>query len=78
MTADANLVCRRCGYTNVPGDTFCGSCGAFLEWANAAGCARACDGLGMLVETAAASFHCWHGVQPDTDTALDTLRRTLL
>jgi shikimate dehydrogenase len=50
----------------------------FLEWANAAGCARACDGLGMLVETAAASFHCWHGVQPDTDTALDTLRRTLL
>ena len=32
MTADANLVCRRCGFTNVPGDTFCGSCGAFLEW----------------------------------------------
>jgi hypothetical protein len=32
VTADANLVCRRCGYTNVPGDTFCGSCGAFLEW----------------------------------------------
>lgn len=49
----------------------------FLEWADAAGCARACDGLGMLVETAAASFHRWHGVQPDTDAALDTLRRTL-
>jgi len=32
VTADANLVCRRCGFTNVPGDTFCGSCGAFLEW----------------------------------------------
>ena len=32
MTADANLVCRRCGFTNVRGDTFCGSCGAFLEW----------------------------------------------
>jgi uncharacterized OB-fold protein len=32
VTADANLVCRRCGFANVPGDTFCGSCGAFLEW----------------------------------------------
>jgi hypothetical protein len=32
VTGHANLVCRRCGYTNVPGDTFCGSCGAFLEW----------------------------------------------
>jgi hypothetical protein len=32
MTADPNLVCRRCGFTNIPGDAFCGSCGAFLEW----------------------------------------------
>jgi hypothetical protein len=32
VTADSRLVCRRCGFTNVPGDQFCGSCGAFLEW----------------------------------------------
>ena len=32
MTADSHLVCRRCGFANVPGDQFCGSCGAFLEW----------------------------------------------
>jgi len=32
MTSDSQLVCRRCGYANVPGDAFCGSCGAFLEW----------------------------------------------
>jgi hypothetical protein len=32
VTAPSNLVCRRCGFTNVPGDQFCGSCGAFLEW----------------------------------------------
>ena len=32
MTAHSPLVCRRCGFTNGPGDQFCGSCGAFLEW----------------------------------------------
>ncbi len=32
MTANSPLVCRRCGFSNVPGDQFCGSCGAFLEW----------------------------------------------
>jgi hypothetical protein len=26
------LVCRRCGFVNAPGDAFCGSCAAFLEW----------------------------------------------
>ena len=46
----------------------------FLDWANAAGCARACDGLGMLAETAAASFERWHGIRPDTDAALESLR----
>lgn len=50
----------------------------FVEWAKAAGCAGVSDGLGMLVETAAASFDRWHGVRPDTDSALDALRRTLL
>ncbi len=32
MTSDSQLICRRCGFHNVPGDQFCGSCGAFLEW----------------------------------------------
>ncbi|MDE2224599.1 MAG: shikimate dehydrogenase [Xanthomonadaceae bacterium] len=46
----------------------------FVEWAQAAGCAAAADGLGMLVETAAASFERWHGVRPDTDAVLRELR----
>lgn len=32
MTEQAGVICRRCGYANLPGDQFCGSCGAFLEW----------------------------------------------
>jgi len=32
MTGDAGVICRRCGFSNVAGDQFCGSCGAFLEW----------------------------------------------
>src|SRR5512141_2528077 len=32
MTEGAVVICRRCGFGNVPGDQFCGSCGAFLEW----------------------------------------------
>ncbi len=46
----------------------------FLAWARQAGCASAFDGLGMLVETAAASFERWHGIRPDTDAALQALR----
>ncbi|TAN05932.1 MAG: shikimate dehydrogenase [Rhodanobacteraceae bacterium] len=46
----------------------------FIAWAEQAGCAAASDGLGMLVETAAASFARWHGVWPDTDAALRTLQ----
>jgi shikimate dehydrogenase len=42
----------------------------FVDWARAAGCTAAFDGLGMLVETAAASFERWHGVRPDTGGAL--------
>ena len=42
----------------------------FIDWATRAGCASTFDGLGMLVETAAASFERWHGVRPDVDAAL--------
>lgn len=38
----------------------------FLRWARHAGAARAIDGVGMLVEQAAAAFTLWHGVVPDT------------
>ena len=46
----------------------------FVDWALGAGCAAARDGLGMLVETAAASFERWHGARPDTEAALQALR----
>jgi shikimate dehydrogenase len=45
----------------------------FLEWARAHG-TEARDGLGMLVEQAAASFHLWRGVQPPTQQVLAELR----
>ncbi len=32
MPDAASIICRRCGTANSPGDEFCGSCGAFLEW----------------------------------------------
>jgi shikimate dehydrogenase len=46
----------------------------FMDWARRAGCGAAFDGLGMLVETAAASFHRWHGVRPDAEAAFKAIR----
>jgi shikimate dehydrogenase len=50
----------------------------FMDWTRAAGCAAASDGLGMLVETAAASFERWHGTRPETEAVLRTLREDSL
>jgi shikimate dehydrogenase len=47
---------------------------AFVRWAAGQGCARALQGLGMLVEQAAESFRLWRGVRPSTVRVLDALR----
>ena len=47
----------------------------FLDWARVAGARYTCDGLGMLVETAAAAFALWHGRRPDTEPVYQALRR---
>ncbi len=49
----------------------------FLAWARAANAGKALDGLGMLIEQAAESFHIWHGIYPDTDPVHAQLRAEL-
>ncbi len=46
----------------------------FLAFARAQG-AQVTDGLGMLVEQAAESFHMWRDVRPDTRPVIDKLRQ---
>ncbi|EXJ17158.1 shikimate dehydrogenase [Imhoffiella purpurea] len=48
---------------------------AFCRWGAAHQAARALDGLGMLVEQAAESFHLWRGIRPKTATVIKGLRR---
>jgi shikimate dehydrogenase len=50
---------------------------AFVRWAHERGATRAVDGLGMLVEQAAESFHLWRGVRPDTASVLSALTAQL-
>ena len=46
----------------------------YLALSPGAGAHDVIDGLGMLVEQAAESFHLWHGVRPDTDAVYAKLR----
>jgi shikimate dehydrogenase len=46
----------------------------FMAWAKRHGASGVADGLGMLVEQAAESFHVWRGVKPETKVVITDLR----
>jgi shikimate dehydrogenase len=50
---------------------------AFVQWGRDQGAEKSIDGLGMLVEQAAESFHYWRGVRPDTGPVIDMIRAGL-
>lgn len=47
----------------------------FLRWAAQQGAQQCLDGLGMLVEQAAASFELWRGIRPETRPVIAMLRQ---
>ncbi|MGH1463671.1 MAG: shikimate dehydrogenase [Neptuniibacter sp.] len=50
---------------------------AFCQWASKNGAEKVMDGLGMLVEQAAASFQIWRGVEPDSQAVIGKMRSSL-
>lgn len=61
----ANGSCYDLAYGNEPT--------AFVRWGIAQGAHKSLDGLGMLVEQAAAAFSLWRGVNPDTSGVIELL-----
>lgn len=49
----------------------------FMRWGQQQGAALAADGLGMLVEQAAAAFYIWHQLRPKTSEVIQHMRRQL-
>jgi shikimate dehydrogenase len=47
---------------------------AFISWAKHHGVSKTIDGLGMLIEQAAAAFSLWRGVSPDTKAVMRQVR----
>lgn len=50
----------------------------FMCWASECGAAEVADGLGMLVEQAAESFHLWRSVRPQTAPVIREIRASLV
>jgi shikimate dehydrogenase len=49
----------------------------FQSWSSQHGASDCLDGLGMLVEQAAASFYLWRNVRPETTDVIKQIRETL-
>ncbi|RUA04384.1 MAG: shikimate dehydrogenase [Gammaproteobacteria bacterium] len=55
-------------------DLMYGKITPFMTWAKVNNASMVIDGLGMLVEQAAAAFEFWTGKQPNTRSIIDTIR----